>query len=1136
MEPASAPSDLPGLALQVVGSFLPARSVAACRLVSREWRAAFTACVRHVRIQRIGRALPLLATALTALTAIVLRELAAAVEPPPAGLTALAALPLLRSLTVGLVYGDAWRQLEELAEQLRTESEDSGWEGSDEEESSEEEEESSSEEQEGSSEGGINGEEGGRSQEVEQQQQQQQQQQQEEREAGAAEAEEEWEEWEEWEGGEGEGGARHSPAVSRRLMSRDVALLGGRLGRGGTVCKVLASGALHLDPMRPLDLFSGFAPRSSSSEGGGGGGGSADGGRGGGGNTGVVVGGGAAAERAKGGAAARGGGLTHLDVSFIGAGLLPGAWYGIMRLGASLQHLALRVGRCAVEERLVSRTLAGRPHGDRCWSPHAFAVDSLDALPHLHTLILDAPLTPRLARRLRERALPQPQQLLPPPQQQQQLSLLPPPPQQQQQQQQQVLEVPVCPLRPAAPVALQLRSLHVFGLRRAAPRAPRPGDAAPAVRASRDVPAGAGVGAAAAPAPPPGAPGAPQAPHPPPPLPQPPPPPCLTPSPPLPPPPAPLRCLTLDGDLAWLMAPEPLRSGAASSNPRLLLLRSLPLLAELRLAHRPAGLPAERWLPLAWQQLPAAAGWAGLRVLGLEGFDLQSYDGAATLPYVYEGQAVPAPAPAVRIGNCDDAPAAAGAAAAAAAAAAEGVCGGVDHGGAAAPRAAPAPALGGRFPHLASVRLRHCAVPLEGLAAVPLAQLEVLGCWLLAASHGSPDLQPPPPPYGNPGVGEGGGGGGGEPEPSPCAGGGAAAAAGAAGLDGAGGAGAGPGEAGAATAAAAPPWDAAAQLRLLRRQPWAASLLRLDLQLSMPPLRNGGGGDGEGKAEGSPGHHEHGAKGGRGSLAPAAAARAGASSSGASGAVRRSAYGVGACTAGHVRRGMYGDAWSQLEHLSITWEAAALVCTWRDVRSSWGPPAPAPSAAGAGPGAGGGVRHAPPAARVALGLRPHSARWVLALPALRSLELCLGDRGARGAMRVEEVLWLLRLRSLRRLRLVLAVSEGVGRGGGGGGGGSGGDGGGGGGGGSDDDGDDSDGGGFAEDDGGCGGGGGEEGGGEGEGGQGAAAAAAAARRRGHVGASGGGGAASAWLHSELTDLLLTGLPYCQSHVVQVRVP
>ncbi|GFR39997.1 hypothetical protein Agub_g531, partial [Astrephomene gubernaculifera] len=51
MELSPAVPDLPALALQVVGSFLPQRSVAACRLVCRQWRAAFTGSVQHVCIQ-----------------------------------------------------------------------------------------------------------------------------------------------------------------------------------------------------------------------------------------------------------------------------------------------------------------------------------------------------------------------------------------------------------------------------------------------------------------------------------------------------------------------------------------------------------------------------------------------------------------------------------------------------------------------------------------------------------------------------------------------------------------------------------------------------------------------------------------------------------------------------------------------------------------------------------------------------------------------------------------------------------------------------------------------------------------------------------------------------------------------------
>ncbi|GFR39998.1 hypothetical protein Agub_g532, partial [Astrephomene gubernaculifera] len=296
--------------------------------------------------------------------------------------------------------------------------------------------------------------------------------------------------------------------------------------------------------LRPLDLFSAFAPqssaRSSCSSGSGwdtGGGGEELGGGGGGGCS-----------------------LTNLDVTFVGAGLLPGCWYGIKRLGGSLRRLALRVGRSEVEERLVAR-LTSRL-GSR-WRPDSFAVDSLGPLTRLTHLELDAPLAPALAASLLGGALlPLPPQLASP---------QPPPPP--------AAPAAAAPQSPSRANALpKLQSLSLYGTSAAAPARAR-----------------AGLHSTLPP-----------------------------PQHPLQTPLLPLRTLCLDGDLTGLLpdlAAGVLTAAAAA--------RAAPMgrhdpaggggpghqLAELRLAHRPAGHPATRRLPLLWSHLPGG----GLEVLHLEG-------------------------------------------------------------------------------------------------------------------------------------------------------------------------------------------------------------------------------------------------------------------------------------------------------------------------------------------------------------------------------------------------------------------------------------------------------------------------------------------------------------------------------------
>ncbi len=347
--------------------------------------------------QRVRRALPALG-ALSALTRLALRELGAQVEPPPPLGVLAAGLPVLRHLTLELVYSGVWGQLEALMDELEggSEGEDSEvWEeGSEEEgedEDSEEWEERSEEEEEDDDD--------------------------DEEEEGEQEGGEESEEEGAWRSGEAEGArgagglqggpavgssssgagrgpatgaaaatAAHEAAPGKAATPAAAAMLGGggRAGgdtpqqaldleaewnalmawgrgalgpaRAGTIGRVVRWGCSVLGEMAPLDLFSCFAgtdelPAPPPLQG-------------------AAAAGTAAAAAAAAGDAAHGArdedgnpgghvgvvgarGLTHLDVSFVGCGLLPGAWAGLRRLG-SLTSLRLRVERCSEEERLVA--------------------------------------------------------------------------------------------------------------------------------------------------------------------------------------------------------------------------------------------------------------------------------------------------------------------------------------------------------------------------------------------------------------------------------------------------------------------------------------------------------------------------------------------------------------------------------------------------------------------------------------------------------------------------------------------------------------------------------------------------------------------------------------------------------------
>ncbi|GIL72135.1 hypothetical protein Vretimale_457 [Volvox reticuliferus] len=289
--------------------------------------------------QRIRRGLPLLATALTALTALVLRELEAQVEPPPP-VAALATLPLLRSFKLELVYDDPWRELAELAEQLE-EDEDHFEDGS---EAGEEDRQvadplKTAETMEGKEEG---------------------------RKTVAGDT------------------AAAAPAPGEILDSciqRDSRMLD---RRGPLIEGVVGLSWRHLRDSRPLDLFSCFGDKY-------------DGDRSDASDRGTEM----SAATNTGGVLTRAS-LTELDVTFLGAGLLPGAWHGISQLGSGLTRLALRVGRSPLEERLISNLQARTPGR---WPPGSFSVHSLESLPHLRHLLLDVPLESHLAAGLAARAL-----------------------------------------------------------------------------------------------------------------------------------------------------------------------------------------------------------------------------------------------------------------------------------------------------------------------------------------------------------------------------------------------------------------------------------------------------------------------------------------------------------------------------------------------------------------------------------------------------------------------------------------------------------------------------------------------------------------------------------------------------------
>ncbi|KXZ44025.1 hypothetical protein GPECTOR_75g749 [Gonium pectorale] len=995
--------------------------------------------------QSVPRALPYMAAALTGLTELTLRELAAAVEPP-AAVTALAALPLLASLSVELVYSEPWRQLVELAEQLGEgeEEEEEGADSGDEDDESEDGEEESGEESDRSGEGDSEPSGGGPSRER-------------------------------------EGGEAHASPASARVVHRVASPGGGAgleaapvrcagparsaadeeelslaaevaaLGRQGPPLRaVVERGWSALDSFRPLDLFSAFAcsdPADAAlggSAGGDGGGasGSADSGAG-------------CSGGARGGAAGWGPGgrhgLTHLDVSFLGTGLLPGAWHGIAQLGGSLRSLVLRVGRCERQERLVSRLTARL--GPGCWSPDAFAVDCLDRLPHLSRLLLDAPLSPRLAQRLVSRAAPHAAGDTAPP--------APP--------------APGCqgggatgvPLTLAAP---QLQSLQLYGLPASTGQPAAPADSIAAALAGLALSSAPEPSAGPGPAAPPqDTLRAPKLP-------------ALAPSPwPWPGASTPrlLRSLTLDGDLGYL-ADGALGAGVLAAPGG-----AGCLLAELRLAHRPAGRPAARWLPLLWSLLPA-----GLQSLGLEGFAIAAWPGSEA-----DGAGLQA-GRLVRQGGV--------AAGAAGSGPGAGLGRGVEHIVAPPARGNPAGQVAVPcMPRLERLRLRHCAAQLGALAGSPLQELAVLGCWLLAApsvpTTSLPTFRAPTPLAEPASVGPA------APDPRqlrqqspsgtvpPLA---AAAPVGA--------------------RRATAPWDAAAQLRLLQLQPWFGRLLRLELQLAAaaspqtpPPASAVAAGPDVPPAEAFE-FQEEGGSSARRATAAGTPGESGGSSSGRAGddgdggrlgcGVDDSGGGGGS----GIGFGSGGGA-AQLEHLSVTWEAAALrhrgpPNSEEDeddggVGSPWGgyPPSRAPPPAEDVPLA---AQYA--GAGAAVGLPPATARdLVMSLPWLRSLELCLGDSQQPSPMCAEDLLWLLRLRGLRRLRVVLCVGSGSG-------------------------------GGTAT----------------------AGAAAGAAQAHGGAtgvrappgevqpGAASPGAAprrpASAWLHAELCELLLRGLPHCQAVVVQLR--
>lgn len=625
------------------------------------------------------------------------------------------------------------------------------------------------------------------------------------------------------------------------------------------------------------------------------------------------------------------------------------------------------------------------------WLPGAFRVTSLSALPHLTHLDLDTPLCPRLAARLLR--------LAPPPQPPEALSQPPvqPPPESTLKLQQPTLQ-------------LRLESLQLYGVHdvevEASPQ-PQPLQTAERKSAGHDARTELTTPLPLAPAA------------------------SAT---------AMMRKLHLDGDLSAVAAA--LAGGAlvgvtgheGCSSPAGLL---LPRLAELRLAHRPAGRPAAAtaWLLLPWRALPPS-----LEQLHLEGLDMRLQPLTAS-SYVSSSSS------------------------------------GGNRGGEAGHQRQLL------LPRLQRLQLRHCAAELGQLRACPLEELAVAAAWLLLpGSNGAENSGAAP----------------------------VAAVA-------------------VAPAVAAAPWDVAAQLAAVRSQPWTPRLRSLSLQLCAAP---------RGATRLSPGSCD--------AQTPATAAAAPAC--GGAGAAAVAAAATPGATA----------AMPGLERLSVTWELAALVDPdalpfWTS-ESRWAAPPADPDLYGGGSAAPPPVGLTPRAARALLeGLLPPGAVSAVgggggggaacasasaspggaegsgsgrstapagAAPVLRSLELYIGDvgggadgggggGGSEGGLSVEELLWLARLRSMRRLRLVLCVSES----------------------------------------------GGDTGAATGTiksshthdaaaattagaaGGPDVAAPPPACAPAGvHAAAPAAAGPTSAWLHAELGELLLAALPYCQTQVVQVRVP
>ncbi|EFJ49373.1 hypothetical protein VOLCADRAFT_89731 [Volvox carteri f. nagariensis] len=805
--------------------------------------------------QRIRRGLPALAAALTALTALVVRELVTQVEPPPP-VAALAALPLLRSLTLELLYStsaDPWQEMAEMAEQLEEE-------------------------------------------------------------------------------GEGEGeGEEEEPAVTAAAaaaaldacISEDMLVLG---PRASAIKRVIERHWRQLRAAAPLDLFSCFAPPhdrcgprgagdilsgdsgdSGDREQGNGNGLIRSGGGGGGGETGVAEssfascggGGGVAAT------VPTHGSLTHLDVTFLGVGLLPGAWHGICHLAGSLTRLALRVGRSPREERLIANLLSRYPGR---WPPGSFSVPgpgpALDALPHLRHLMLDVPLEPDLAASLVARELGTlqgaeqqrdgAQQQTQPQQQPQQPQRLFPP-----RRQGQLARLPA------------LETLSLVGMWSEASSTSFGKSTAVAAESGAASASSVAYGNHMSPPPSPSwpergvaAPAAPVAVA------------------------VALRTLHLEGDLRHLVSD--MAAGVLCATR----------VVDLRLAHRPAG-RATQWsegkvsggkvsggnqlhscsggdagidsgmlqgrLPLQWALVPP-----GLQALELEGFDVQGH-----------------------VGDDDDAGRNVGSS------------------------ATDAPCRGrGGLCSLERLRLRHCVVALDGVYDSPLTEVAVQACWLTTIKGGGMRF--------------------------------AASSSTVAAVP----------AVTAVTAAAPsvkplPPWDVAGQLQLLCQQPWAPRLLRLDVQLVRLPYN----------LAFSPLDTLFSLSQRLLPSPDSAAATPCYPGSRPEPESFISGSGTGfrsVCTA----------RLHSLEHLSITWELAALSGRVGALqqRTTVTPTTVA-------------VRQLRvPRAGLTVELAAH---WVAALsPSLRSLELWLADEAQEEPLSVDSCCgpWLLRHRNLRRLRLVLLVS------------------------------------------------------------------------------------------------------------------